>query len=125
MAAIQLVQSEMKQSAALLHRYSQPSRGEPDSAWTSPAISSARMAATSCSESTSRDRYAFRSEFPRIPPQGSEYTMGKLLIVDDEPHMRQILAMAMGPEFREDPASISPEERARRAKLLTHQRAQP
>ena len=34
-------------------------------------------------------------------------------------------AMAMGPEFREDPASISPEERARRAKLLTHQRAQP
>ena len=34
-------------------------------------------------------------------------------------------AMAMGPEFREDLASISPEERARRAKLLTHQRAQP
>ncbi len=34
-------------------------------------------------------------------------------------------AMAMGPEFREDPASISPEERARRAKLLSHQRAQP
>jgi GST-like protein len=34
-------------------------------------------------------------------------------------------AMAMGPEFREDPASISPEERARRAKLLTLQRAQP
>ena len=34
-------------------------------------------------------------------------------------------AMAMGPEFREDPATISPEERARRAKLLSHQRAQP
>ncbi len=34
-------------------------------------------------------------------------------------------AMAMGPEFREDPASISPKERARRAKLLSHQRAQP
>jgi GST-like protein len=34
-------------------------------------------------------------------------------------------AMAMGPEFREHPASISPEERARRAKLLSHQRAQP
>ena len=33
-------------------------------------------------------------------------------------------AMAMGPEFREDPATISPEERERRAKLLTHQRAQ-
>jgi GSH-dependent disulfide-bond oxidoreductase len=34
-------------------------------------------------------------------------------------------AIAMGREFREDPASISPEEQARRAKLLTHQRAQP
>jgi len=33
-------------------------------------------------------------------------------------------AMAMGPEFREDPATVTPEERARRAKLLTHQRAQ-
>jgi GSH-dependent disulfide-bond oxidoreductase len=33
--------------------------------------------------------------------------------------------MAMGPEFREDPASISPEERARRTKLLSHHRAQP
>ncbi|HLH75947.1 MAG TPA: glutathione S-transferase N-terminal domain-containing protein [Candidatus Binataceae bacterium] len=34
-------------------------------------------------------------------------------------------AMAMGPEFREDPATISPQEQARRSKLLTHQRAQP
>jgi GST-like protein len=34
-------------------------------------------------------------------------------------------AMAMGPEFQEDPASITPEEKARRAKLLTLQRAQP
>jgi GST-like protein len=33
-------------------------------------------------------------------------------------------AMAMGPEFREDPATITSEEQARRAKLLTHQRAQ-
>jgi hypothetical protein len=33
--------------------------------------------------------------------------------------------MAAGPEYREDPATISAEERARRAKLLTHQRAQP
>jgi GST-like protein len=33
-------------------------------------------------------------------------------------------AMAMGPEFREDPAGVTPEERERRAKLLTHQRAQ-
>lgn len=31
-------------------------------------------------------------------------------------------AIAMGPEFREDPASIAPEERVRRAKLLTHHR---
>jgi GST-like protein len=34
-------------------------------------------------------------------------------------------AMAMGPKFHEDPATIAPEERERRAKLLTHQRAQP
>src|SRR3954471_25044208 len=34
-------------------------------------------------------------------------------------------AMAMGPEFREDPASIPPEEKARREALLKHQRARP
>jgi GST-like protein len=34
-------------------------------------------------------------------------------------------AMAMGPEFREDPASIPPAEKARRDALLKHQRAQP
>jgi len=33
-------------------------------------------------------------------------------------------AMALGPEFREDPASISAEEQARRAKLVQDQRAQ-
>lgn len=33
-------------------------------------------------------------------------------------------AMAAGPEYREDPATITPEERERRSKLLTHQRAQ-
>ena len=33
-------------------------------------------------------------------------------------------AMAAGPEYREDPATVTPEEQARRAKLLTHQRAQ-
>jgi len=33
-------------------------------------------------------------------------------------------AMAMGPEFRENPASISPEEQARRRKLVADQRAQ-
>ena len=34
-------------------------------------------------------------------------------------------AMAMGQEFREDPASISPEEQARRRKVVAGQRAQP
>src|SRR5437764_11641870 len=34
-------------------------------------------------------------------------------------------AMAMGPEFREDPASISAEEQARRRKLVADHRAQP
>jgi len=33
--------------------------------------------------------------------------------------------MVMGPEFREDPASISAEEQARRRKLVADQRAQP
>ena len=34
-------------------------------------------------------------------------------------------AMALGPEFREDPASISAEEQARRNKIVSNQRAQP
>jgi GSH-dependent disulfide-bond oxidoreductase len=34
-------------------------------------------------------------------------------------------AMALGPEFREDPATISEEERARRAGILANQRAWP
>jgi GST-like protein len=34
-------------------------------------------------------------------------------------------AMALGPEFREDPASITPEEQARRAKITANQRARP
>jgi GST-like protein len=33
-------------------------------------------------------------------------------------------AMAAGPEYREDPATITPEEQSRRSKLLNHQRAQ-
>jgi GSH-dependent disulfide-bond oxidoreductase len=33
-------------------------------------------------------------------------------------------AMAAGPEYREDPATITPEEQARRGQLLNHQRAQ-
>ena len=34
-------------------------------------------------------------------------------------------AMALGPEFREDPTSISAEEQARRTRLVGNQRAQP
>ncbi|HLI68094.1 MAG TPA: glutathione S-transferase N-terminal domain-containing protein [Caulobacteraceae bacterium] len=34
-------------------------------------------------------------------------------------------AMAMGPEFREDPATITPEERERRSGLMANQRARP
>lgn len=34
-------------------------------------------------------------------------------------------AMAAGPEYREDPATISPEEQERRAKILSNQRATP
>jgi GSH-dependent disulfide-bond oxidoreductase len=34
-------------------------------------------------------------------------------------------AMALGPEFREDPASISAEEQSRRSKIVANQRAQP
>jgi hypothetical protein len=33
--------------------------------------------------------------------------------------------MALGPEFREDPASISPQEAERRRKIVADQRAQP
>jgi GST-like protein len=36
-----------------------------------------------------------------------------------------VKAMAAGPEYREDPATISDEEKARRAKLLVNQRATP
>ncbi|HYB92412.1 MAG TPA: glutathione S-transferase N-terminal domain-containing protein [Candidatus Binataceae bacterium] len=43
--------------------------------------------------------------------------------IGDRPAVKK--AMAVGPEFHEDPSKITPEERARRAKLLTHQRAQP
>jgi GST-like protein len=34
-------------------------------------------------------------------------------------------AMAMGPEFREAAGAVSPEEQARRRKLVADQRAQP
>jgi GST-like protein len=42
--------------------------------------------------------------------------------IDDRPAVKK--AMALGPEFREDPASISAEEQARRQKLVADQRAQ-
>jgi len=32
--------------------------------------------------------------------------------------------MALGPEFREDPSTVTPDEQARRATLLANQRAQ-
>jgi len=55
--------------------------------------------------------------------------------MDELPHVKRWLeeigerpavkkAMVMGPEFREDPASISAEEQARRRKLVADQRAQ-
>ena len=34
-------------------------------------------------------------------------------------------AMAMGPEFREDPSTVTPEEQARRRTILSNQRALP
>ena len=43
--------------------------------------------------------------------------------IGDRPAVKK--AMVMGPEFREDPASISAEEQARRRKLVADQRAQP
>ncbi len=60
---------------------------------------------------------------------------GRQFEIDEFPHVKSWLdeigerpavkkAMAAGPEFREDPATVTPEEQARRAKLLTHQRAQ-
>ena len=42
--------------------------------------------------------------------------------VGERPALKK--AMAMGPEFREDSASISAEEQARRRKLVAEQRAQ-
>jgi len=41
----------------------------------------------------------------------------------DRPAVRK--AMALGPEFQEDPATITPEEKVRRAGVLSNQRAQP
>jgi len=55
------------------------------------------------------------SEFPNVKRW--------LDLIGERPAVKK--AMAAGPEYREDPATISPEEQARRAKLLTHQRAQP
>ena len=68
-------------------------------------------------------------------PWASGYKLRKIDL-DEFPNVKRWLeeigerpavkkAMAMGPEFREDPASISAEEQARRRKLVADQRAQP
>jgi hypothetical protein len=68
-------------------------------------------------------------------PWASSWAIRKIEI-DEFPNVKRWLeeigerpavkkAMAMGPEFREDPASISAEEQARRRKLVADQRAQP
>ena len=53
-------------------------------------------------------------EFPNVK--------GWLEEIGERPAVKK--AMAMEPEFREDPASISAEEQARRRKLVADQRAQ-
>ena len=45
-----------------------------------------------------------------------------LAAVGERPAVKK--GIAIGKELREDPASISPQEQARRAKLVNHQRAQ-
>ena len=55
------------------------------------------------------------AEFPRVKAWLDE--------VGERPAVKK--AMALGPEFREDPATITPEEKARRAELVANQRAQP
>src|SRR5206468_11336075 len=68
--------------------------------------------------------------FPRVPSWAT-----RKIDIDEFPNVKRWLeeigerpavkkAIAMGPEFREDPASISPEEQARRRKLVADQRAQ-
>jgi GST-like protein len=54
------------------------------------------------------------SEFPNVKRWLDE--------IGERPAVKK--AMAAGPEYREDPATVSPEEQARRAKLVNHQRAQ-
>jgi GST-like protein len=60
---------------------------------------------------------------------------GRGIDLEEFPNVRRWLAavgerpavkkgIGIGRELREDPATISPEEQARRAKLLNHQRAQ-
>jgi GST-like protein len=46
-----------------------------------------------------------------------------LAAMEERPAVQK--AMALGPEFREDPATITPEEQARRAGIMANQRAQP
>jgi len=74
-------------------------------------------------------------ESRRRSPRRSSWATRKIQI-DEFPNEKRWLeeigerpavkkAMAMGPKFREDPASISAEEQSRRRKLVADQRAQP
>jgi GST-like protein len=44
--------------------------------------------------------------------------------IGERPAVKKAMSLGSSPDFKEDPATITPEERERRAKLLTHQRAQ-
>ena len=63
---------------------------------------------------TGQGRNVDLAEFPNVKRWLDE--------IGERPAVKK--AMAAGPEYREDPATVTPEEQARRAKLLTHQRAQ-
>jgi GST-like protein len=63
---------------------------------------------------TLQDRNVDLAEFPNVKRWLDE--------LGERPAVKK--AMATGPEYREDPATINHDEQARRAKLLTHQRAQ-
>jgi len=61
-----------------------------------------------------KDRDIDLNEFPNVKRWMDE--------IGERPAVKK--AMAAGPEYREDPAKVTSEEQARRAKMLIHQRAQ-
>ena len=63
---------------------------------------------------TLQDRKIELNEFPNVKRWLDE--------IGARPAVKK--AMAAGPEYREDPATVTPEEQTRRSKVLTHQRAQ-